>query len=291
MAALFLQKLLPQLFLGSLSPWIWSCLPLSAEEAHLSGLPAPSPFYGPFAKTREAQGTFLSIQRLQERTGKRRGDCQKAAMHHRHLVRIWIKGRLNQMPLLCHTQDPCLSRTILERSASWKWAEYLGGLRGCPGPWGSTMVLALGFWVPAWPLGWHFTGQGRWALQGSRVAMASSRFLTLPLLPCLVSQRWDCQSCQLCIFQDWSKLPIYEQPGANALQRRKDRVELLREAEPGSASLIYPGLSLEDGPRPRLSPASIAAKVRPGPRKRPWATSAGLGVHLELYLGHCLNVP
>uniref|UniRef100_A0A670YHH1 MTSS I-BAR domain containing 2 n=1 Tax=Pseudonaja textilis TaxID=8673 RepID=A0A670YHH1_PSETE len=56
--------------------------------------------------------------------------------------------------------------------------------------------------------------------------------------------------------QDWSKLPIYEQPaGASVLQRRKDRV-----AEPGSASLIYPGLSLEDGPRPRLSPASIAAK-------------------------------
>lgn len=91
-----------------------------------------------------------------------------------------------------------------------------------------------------------------------------------PLLPCLVSQCWDCQSCQIYIFQDWSKLPIYEQPGANALQRRKDRVELLREADPSSASLIYPGLSLEDGPRPRLSPASIAAKVRPGPRKRPW---------------------
>uniref|UniRef100_A0A8C5WPT6 MTSS I-BAR domain containing 2 n=1 Tax=Laticauda laticaudata TaxID=8630 RepID=A0A8C5WPT6_LATLA len=56
--------------------------------------------------------------------------------------------------------------------------------------------------------------------------------------------------------KDWSKLPIYEQlGGASALQRRKDRV-----AEPGSASLIYPGLSLEDSPRPRLSPASIAAK-------------------------------
>ncbi|XP_007438488.1 MTSS1-like protein isoform X6 [Python bivittatus] len=60
--------------------------------------------------------------------------------------------------------------------------------------------------------------------------------------------------------QDWSKLPIYEQPAANTLQRRKDRAELLREAEPGSAALTYPGLSVEDGPRPRLSPASIAAK-------------------------------
>ncbi|KAM6430713.1 protein MTSS 2 isoform 9-T9 [Liasis olivaceus] len=60
--------------------------------------------------------------------------------------------------------------------------------------------------------------------------------------------------------QEWSKLPIYEQPAANTLQRRKDRAELLREAEPGSATLTYPGLSMEDGPRPRLSPASIAAK-------------------------------
>ncbi|KAM6430708.1 protein MTSS 2 isoform 4-T4 [Liasis olivaceus] len=60
--------------------------------------------------------------------------------------------------------------------------------------------------------------------------------------------------------KEWSKLPIYEQPAANTLQRRKDRAELLREAEPGSATLTYPGLSMEDGPRPRLSPASIAAK-------------------------------
>lgn len=152
-------------------------LPLSAEEAHpLAGLhgarlPAPSPFYGPFAKTREAQGTFLSIQRLQERTGKRLGDCQKAAMHHRHLVRIWIKGRLNQMPLLSQTQDPCLSRTVLELSASWKWAEYLGGLRG-PGAAGWSWHLLLG--ATSWMVS-H--SQGRWALQGSRVAMASSRFL------------------------------------------------------------------------------------------------------------------
>ncbi|KAK9392848.1 MTSS1-like [Crotalus adamanteus] len=71
-----------------------------------------------------------------------------------------------------------------------------------------------------------------------------------------------CQSVSECSSptSDWSKLPLYEQPGANLLPRRKDRVELLREAEPGLPPLVYPGLSLEDGPRPHLSPASIAAK-------------------------------
>lgn len=71
-----------------------------------------------------------------------------------------------------------------------------------------------------------------------------------------------CQSVSECSSptSDWSKLPICEQPVANTLQRRRDRVELLREAEPGSAPLMYPGLGLEDGPRPRMSPASIAAK-------------------------------
>ncbi|XP_060109966.1 protein MTSS 2 isoform X4 [Heteronotia binoei] len=60
--------------------------------------------------------------------------------------------------------------------------------------------------------------------------------------------------------QDWSKTTLYEQPVANTLQRRKDRVEHLREAEMGSATLVYPGVSLEEGSRPRMSPASIAAK-------------------------------
>ncbi|XP_077165845.1 protein MTSS 2 isoform X6 [Paroedura picta] len=59
---------------------------------------------------------------------------------------------------------------------------------------------------------------------------------------------------------DWSKATLYEQPVANTLQRRKDRVEHLREAEMGSATLVYPGVSLEEGSRPRMSPASIAAK-------------------------------
>ncbi|XP_048371297.1 protein MTSS 2 [Sphaerodactylus townsendi] len=59
---------------------------------------------------------------------------------------------------------------------------------------------------------------------------------------------------------DWSKATLYEQPVANTLQRRKDRVEHLREAEMGSATLGYPGISLEEGSRPRMSPATIAAK-------------------------------
>ncbi|KAH0619419.1 hypothetical protein JD844_000032 [Phrynosoma platyrhinos] len=60
--------------------------------------------------------------------------------------------------------------------------------------------------------------------------------------------------------QDWSKASLYEQPVANTLQRRKDRVDQVREAELGSSPLVYPGLSLEEGHRPRMSPASIAAK-------------------------------
>nr|XP_060643955.1 protein MTSS 2 isoform X3 [Anolis sagrei ordinatus] len=63
---------------------------------------------------------------------------------------------------------------------------------------------------------------------------------------------------------DWSKAGFYEMPGAGALQpRRKDRVEHLREAEMGpSQPLVYAGLGLEEAGlhRPRMSPASIAAK-------------------------------
>ncbi|XP_034281563.1 protein MTSS 2 isoform X1 [Pantherophis guttatus] len=96
-----------------------------------------------------------------------------------------------------------------------------------------------------------------------------------------------CQSVSECNSptSDWSKLPIYEQPGANALQRRKDRVEFLREAEPGSASLIYPGLSLEDGPRPRLSPASIAAKQH-GEEVSPAASDLAMVLTHGLSLEH-----
>ncbi|KAM3829026.1 protein MTSS 2 isoform 3-T3 [Vipera latastei] len=83
--------------------------------------------------------------------------------------------------------------------------------------------------------------------------------------------------------QDWSKLPLYEQPGA--MPRRKDRVELLREAEPGLPPLIYPGLSLEDAPRPRLSPASIAAKQH-GEEVSPAASELAMVLTHGLSLEH-----
>ncbi|XP_061449804.1 protein MTSS 2 isoform X4 [Rhineura floridana] len=72
-----------------------------------------------------------------------------------------------------------------------------------------------------------------------------------------------CQSVSECNSptSDWSKANLYEQPVGNTLQRRRDRIEHLREAEMSSTTtLVYPGVSLEEGPRPRMSPASIAAK-------------------------------
>ncbi|XP_053904689.1 protein MTSS 2 isoform X7 [Malaclemys terrapin pileata] len=71
-----------------------------------------------------------------------------------------------------------------------------------------------------------------------------------------------CQSVSECSSptSDWSKASPYDQPVVTTLQRRKDRVEHLREAELGSTSMGYPGINLEDVPRPRMSPATIAAK-------------------------------
>ncbi|XP_043839039.1 protein MTSS 2 isoform X4 [Dromiciops gliroides] len=60
--------------------------------------------------------------------------------------------------------------------------------------------------------------------------------------------------------QDWSKAGPYDQPVATTLQRRKDRVEHLREAEVGPGSGGYPSTGGEETPRPRMSPATIAAK-------------------------------
>uniref|UniRef100_F7CCK0 MTSS I-BAR domain containing 2 n=1 Tax=Equus caballus TaxID=9796 RepID=F7CCK0_HORSE len=60
--------------------------------------------------------------------------------------------------------------------------------------------------------------------------------------------------------QDWSKAGPHEQPAGTTLQRRKDRVELLRDTEPSPASGGALGPSGEEAPRPRMSPATIAAK-------------------------------
>uniref|UniRef100_G1S247 MTSS I-BAR domain containing 2 n=1 Tax=Nomascus leucogenys TaxID=61853 RepID=G1S247_NOMLE len=76
-----------------------------------------------------------------------------------------------------------------------------------------------------------------------------------------------CQSVSECSSptSDWSKVGSHEQPSGATLQRRKDRVELLRDTEPGPASGSTLGPSGEEAPRPRMSPATIAAKVhRPG---------------------------
>ncbi|NXK68325.1 MTSSL protein, partial [Sylvietta virens] len=67
-------------------------------------------------------------------------------------------------------------------------------------------------------------------------------------------------NCMPCPLQDWSKASPYDQPVVPTLQRRKDRVEHLREAEMGSPAAGYPGIGAEDAPRPRMSPATIAAK-------------------------------
>lgn len=71
-----------------------------------------------------------------------------------------------------------------------------------------------------------------------------------------------CQSVSECSSptSDWSKVGPHEQPPGTTLQRRKDRVEFLRDTEPGPASAAALGPSGEDSPRPRMSPATIAAK-------------------------------
>ncbi|NXQ17424.1 MTSSL protein, partial [Peucedramus taeniatus] len=107
--------------------------------------------------------------------------------------------------------------------------------------------VAFHTWFPP-----HFVGFSPW---------------TLPSLPA-----WGNPSCHTpgpsvtsmnrmpCPLQDWSKASPYDQPVVPTLQRRKDRVEHLREAEMGSPAGGYPGIGGEDTPRPRMSPATIAAK-------------------------------
>uniref|UniRef100_A0A096M604 MTSS I-BAR domain containing 2b n=2 Tax=Poecilia TaxID=8080 RepID=A0A096M604_POEFO len=73
-----------------------------------------------------------------------------------------------------------------------------------------------------------------------------------------------CQSVSECSSPttDWSKAGQYEQPAAAApVQRRKEPVDRLRESEGSPGSHGYAAASHpEEGQRPRMTPASIAAK-------------------------------
>ncbi|XP_029780086.1 protein MTSS 2 [Suricata suricatta] len=71
-----------------------------------------------------------------------------------------------------------------------------------------------------------------------------------------------CQSVSECSSptSDWAKAGPHEQPSGTSLQRRKDRVEHPRDTEPSLASGGTLGPSGEEAPRPRMSPATIAAK-------------------------------
>ncbi|XP_055504676.1 protein MTSS 2 isoform X3 [Leucoraja erinacea] len=61
-------------------------------------------------------------------------------------------------------------------------------------------------------------------------------------------------------WKDWSKPGPYDQPVVNTLQRRKEAAERYREVEAVSATMVYPGISIEDGQRSRVTAASLAAK-------------------------------
>ncbi|XP_018594441.2 protein MTSS 2-like isoform X2 [Scleropages formosus] len=71
-----------------------------------------------------------------------------------------------------------------------------------------------------------------------------------------------CQSVSECSSptSDWSKPGPYDQPAVNTLQRRKEPLERLREPETSSGVQGYAGTHSEDSQRPRMSPATIAAK-------------------------------
>ncbi|NXI70534.1 MTSSL protein, partial [Anseranas semipalmata] len=115
-----------------------------------------------------------------------------------------------------------------------------GDTRVCPHP------ISMGQSIP----GWHHPKLEGWGCRKApRCRCRSLRLISLHLTP-----------PHLVALQDWSKASPYDQPVVSTLQRRKDRVEHLREAEMGSAAGGYPGVGIEDTPRPRMSPATIAAK-------------------------------
>ncbi|KAG2470143.1 MTSSL protein, partial [Polypterus senegalus] len=62
------------------------------------------------------------------------------------------------------------------------------------------------------------------------------------------------------LFQDWSKPGPYDQPVVNTLQRKKEPVDRLRDPETTPPQPGYAALHPEDSQRPRMTPATIAAK-------------------------------
>ncbi|XP_048403037.2 protein MTSS 2 isoform X2 [Stegostoma tigrinum] len=63
-------------------------------------------------------------------------------------------------------------------------------------------------------------------------------------------------------WKDWSKPGPYDQPTVNTLQRRKEAVERYREAEAVSGTVVYAGIGVDEIQRPRMTAASLAAKVQ-----------------------------
>ncbi|NXL46324.1 MTSSL protein, partial [Podilymbus podiceps] len=126
-------------------------------------------------------------------------------------------------------------------SASSEASETCQSVSECSSPTSVSSCSTAGAWAEH--RGQHPQLGGRWPLPPSNP-------------PCF--QLW-CHPVP-CPLQDWSKASPYDQPVVPTLQRRKDRVEHLREAEMGSPASGYPGISGEDAPRPRMSPATIAAK-------------------------------
>ncbi|XP_028665522.1 protein MTSS 2 isoform X5 [Erpetoichthys calabaricus] len=71
-----------------------------------------------------------------------------------------------------------------------------------------------------------------------------------------------CQSVSECSSptSDWSKPGPYDQPVVNTLQRKKEPVDRLRDPETTPPQPGYAALHPEDPQRPRMTPATIAAK-------------------------------
>ncbi|XP_039619117.1 protein MTSS 2 isoform X13 [Polypterus senegalus] len=71
-----------------------------------------------------------------------------------------------------------------------------------------------------------------------------------------------CQSVSECSSptSDWSKPGPYDQPVVNTLQRKKEPVDRLRDPETTPPQPGYAALHPEDSQRPRMTPATIAAK-------------------------------